>query len=667
MFRIALTEAGAPRDELLSREWLDTNGTGGYASSTLLNCHTRRYHGLLVANLAVPPGRYVLLSTVEDSLSLQGTEYFFSCHQYPRYFFPPDTAHFAEFRQDLSPVFTFAAEEFRLQKAVMMVHGKDCVLIRYDVERCPVQAMLRLKPFFAYRGYHDLARENAFVRMQTAPTDRGFTIAPYDGMPALCFAANTKGKFAPFAAWYRNFERTVERRRGFDWQEDLFCPGVLEIPVKEGSCVVIAASLEHPVPQPKRAWRSEEIRRRREEERDRAATEDLPEEDAETMRHLYRAASHFPVVIPADRPAVIAGYHWFGDWGRDTLIALPGLTFRRGRIREGIEVLVSLAAHERNGLLPNYFAEDGHGHVYNSVDGPLWFFWTVQQMLLATEAYDIVEHKLWPVMKRIIAAFTAGTSFDIHVNNRGLLHAGNGGPALTWMDAAVQGLPVTPRWGYPVEINALWYNALCLARTLAKRFDEDASPYSLLAARLRLSFQDTFWIRDEEYLGDVFHNGFLDRTVRPNQILAVSLPSSPLDPPQWVGVVRKCADELLTPCGLRTLSPYDVGYWGKYEDDAIARDRSYHQGTVWPWLLDHFGEAYLQVSPDKAAARTFLQEHLRAFLRRHLGEAGIGTVSEIFDGDPPHHPDGCIAQAWSVGGLIRLSYLLRNAARPEKP
>lgn len=357
---------------------------------------------------------------------------------------------------------------------------------------------------------------------------------------------------------------------------------------------------------------------------------------------------------------IIAGYHWFDDWGRDTLISLPGLTLCCGRPQEGTAILESLGKYEKNGLLPNFFSNEGKGNGYNSVDASLWYFWTVQQMRKYNGDLQKIRTSFWPVMKNIIKNFLAGTVFDIHMSDNGLLHAGNRDTNLTWMDATVGGRPVTPRWGFPVEINALWYNAICFAGELAGLFGElDLFPADL-PARIGRSFQDTFWIEEGAYLGDVFSQGALDHAVRPNQIFALSLPFSPLSPAQATGVVDKVKTHLLTPCGLRTLSPDDRAYQGRYEGNEAKRDGAYHQGTVWPWMLASFGEACLKVAEDKKEAKVFLLEQLRSFLRRHLWVAGLGCISEIFDGDPPHTPRGCMSQAWSTGELIRLYSILQE-------
>ena len=382
--------------------------------------------------------------------------------------------------------------------------------------------------------------------------------------------------------------------------------------------------------------------------------------DREPLLALLRAGRQFLIRTPSERPAVIAGYPWFASWGRDTLISLPGLAFCTERIGEGIEILTEIGRHEREGLLPNFFSGDGKPEAYNTVDSSLLYFRAVQELLRITGDADLIRERFWPVMTRIIHCFMAGTRYAIGMDERGLLHAGDGRTALTWMDATVGGVPVTPRHGYPVEINALWYNALSFTSTLAERFADPEWSFGDLIARTQVSFRELFWIPEGGYLGDVFRDGILDTAVRPNQLFAVSLPFSPLAPPEQAGVVRKVREELLTPCGLRTLSPADPAYRGRYRGNGAERDAAYHQGTVWPWLLGPFGEAVLKVARDREGEREELRWYLRTFLRNHLREACIGSVSEVFDGDAPHRPGGCIAQAWSVAELIRLFTLLRE-------
>jgi predicted glycogen debranching enzyme len=567
-----------------------------------------------------------------------------------------------EYHKDHCPYFIYETDEFRIHKAIMMVYGKDTVLIKYTIERCCAPGVLRLKPFLAYRGYHALSHQNTYLHTDTCAIENGFEMRPYDGMPAISFRANVMSEFYKSPVWYNNFEYQKEYERGFDWREDLFRPGIIEISITEGSSVIVSATLDMNQENIDKIWLAEAKRRAREASKDRKISEKFEgEEDSEHFRNLLYSGRQFLITSPPDRRTIIAGYHWFVDWGRDSLISLPGLTFCSGRPKDGIAILTSLCAHEKYGLLPNYFSDDGKGNAYNTVDTSLWYFWAVQQMLKYTDDMKPIQSRLWPTMKKILTGYMEGTSFHIHMSGNGLIHQGDKDTQLTWMDATVDGKPVTPRWGFSVEINALWYNAISFAHELAHHFnDHEFFPFDDLIPQIKKSFIDTFWIEDGDYLGDVFQDGYLDRAIRPNQILAVSLPYSPLDPIQWAGVVEKVRQCLLTPAGLRTLSPEDKNYKGRYEGDGFSRDAAYHQGTVWPWLFGHFGEAYIRAAQDKAVAKTFLLHHIRSFIRWHMPEAGIGCISEIFDGDPPHRPHGCISQAWSAAELIRLYTLLNE-------
>jgi len=425
--------------------------------------------------------------------------------------------------------------------------------------------------------------------------------------------------------------------------------------------------MRHHVPNPAAIWQTETVRRGREQTTDQRRAGGFAGEDREFFLTLLRAGRSFLITTPSGRPAVIAGYPWFGSWGRDALISLPGLCFSTGRIAEGIEILTEIGRHERDGLLPNFFSADGAPEAYNTVDSSLWYFRAVQELLRISGDKALIRERFWPVMKRIIRSFMDGTRFGIGMNREGLLHAGDGQTALTWMDATVGEIPVTPRHGCPVEINALWYNALCFTRDRAAEFGEPAFSGGDLIPLLSRSFREVFWNWGHDAascpqgcLGDVFRDGVLDTAVRPNQIFAVSLPFSPLDPAEQAAVVRAVREQLLTPCGLRTLSPADPAYRGRYRGNPAERDGAYHQGTVWPWLLGAFGEAVLRVADDPEREKENLRQYLRTFLRQHLSEAGIGSVSEVFDGDAPHRPGGCIAQAWSVAELIRLYTMIRE-------
>ena len=651
--------------ESLRLEWLDSNGLGGYASSSILNCHTRRYHGLLVSNLTVPPGRYVLLSKFEDSLVIRDREFFLSLHRYPNILAPAGHKYLRSFQQDLCPHFIYQIGDVVLHERIMMPYGDDSVMVQYHCESTEKKLILRIKPFLAFRDTHTLSRENLSLQVRTVKAKNGFRIQPYEGMPPLFIQTSIKSTFFPSPVWYRNFEYIIEAERGFDCHEDLFQPGRLEVTLDEGDTVVVMASTSECARIPQ-AWSGEETRRERLLEKSAAIVKSLnvQTEDKENLETLINGARHFRIHQPQTnkktRPTIVAGYHWFVDWGRDMLIALPGSTFCCGETEHGVAVLKAIGKHERNGLLPNFFNDHTGEHAYNSVDCSLWYFWAVQQMLYYTGDWETVEKHIWPVLLKIVQHYARGTEHAIFMNEQGLLHAGDETSQLTWMDATVDGRPVTPRNGYAVDINALWYNAVCFMDELAERFGRSRYRMSGLAERVHEAFRETFWIGEGAYLGDVFTDGLINPAVRPNQILAVSLPYSPLDDIQSRCIVEKASRDLLTPFGLRTLSPSDKAYCGRYTGDSASRDAAYHQGTVWPWWVAHYGEAYLKVASGKVPAREFLRRNILTPLGEHLHHAGIGSVSEIFDGDPPHRPNGCIAQAWSVAELIRLHCIVNK-------
>lgn len=652
------TDFSFAEDFAQPREWLETDGQGGYASSTLSNNHTRRYHGLFVPNLTRPEGRHVLLSKLEDSLVFGDQETFFTAHSYPGLFFPDDPPPLAEFTLDHFPVFTYRIDGMVVKKSIMLPEGKSSLLVRYDLEKCPKDAVLRLKPFLAFRDYHALSHENTFLKNNPEWINNGFIIAPYEGMPALAIQTSRKSHFTPSGVWYKDFQYSEEFNRGFDGSEDLFLPGVFEVPVERKCTVILTVSLDKPLKNSSAAWQTEAVRRGREKKMDRQRITFGDNSDGELQRALLEAGRKFLIKQPSGKPAIIAGYPWFGSWSRDTLISLPGLCFHTDHLNEGIAILQEITTHEKDGLLPNFFTALGAPAAWNSVDSSLWYFWAIQELLGVTDDWDLIHQRFWPTMKRILSAFMKGTRFNTAIDDAGLLHSGDMQTALTWMDATVNMTPVTSRHGYPVEINALWYNALCFSRQLSERFNEPDLFDAGFLPHLRTAFLETFWNGEDNCLGDVWNDGKLDCSIRPNQIFAVSLPCSPLDADDQRFVVRVVREHLLTPFGLRTLAPSDSHYRRMYRGNPEERDRAYHQGTVWPWLIGPFGQAALACAENLDEEKETLRVYLHNFLSKHLLEAGIGCVSEVFDGNAPHSPGGCISQAWSVAELIRLSFLI---------
>jgi predicted glycogen debranching enzyme len=653
--------------EALRLEWLDTNGRGGYSSSTVLQCHTRKYHGLLVCELPDPPRKFVLLSKFEDSVIIRDQEFFLSLHRYPGMFYPYGHKYLREFHlRHGHPHFTYSIGGVCIHKSIIMLQGEDRVLIRYYCDRSDVPVLLRIKPLLAFRECHSLSKENMFLHVRTFPARNGFKIQPYDDMPPFFIQTDKRAEFYPSPLWYYNFEYVTEGERGYENHEDLFQPGVFEIPVRDKGTVYISASTKEAKSSFKNDWAREEQRRAGLSVIDEAIAKRAGKDVRGTFANLLSSGRHFPVKTASGRSDVIAGYHWFGCWGRDTMISLPGLAFCSGVPEQGAAVLKSIAGFEKNGLIPNFFSGDKGQSAYNSVDASLWFIWAVQQMAGHTGDFETIGREFLPVIRRIIGHYRSGTDFNIHADDNGLLHAGDEDTQLTWMDVIAGGRPVTPRSGCAVEINALWYNALRFADELGEKSGDSDPECRDLADRLSEAFNAVFWAPDLKCLGDCYRRGKLDRSVRPNQIFAVSLPYAVLHPSKWKMVVDRVAKDLLTPAGLRTLSPEDPAYRGRYEGNSAGRDLAYHQGTVWPWLMGAYGEAMLKAADDRDAAAKTLEEWLRRFLDEHMRAAGIGFVSEVFSGDPPHEPNGCIAQAWSSAELIRL-WTLINEKPGRKP
>ena len=637
-------------DSAVSREWLETNGLGGFASSTIVGLNTRRYHGLMVAATKPPVGRLVLLSKLEETLIIDGNAFDLSANRYPGAVHPQGFRYLKQFRLDPFPVFTYEVEGVEIEKRVFMVHRKNSTVVQYTMiagesadgaKNC----RLELRPLIAFRDYHSTTHENNAINPTVTERPSLASVTPYEGLPSLHLAHNAS-ELRVTGDWYRNFEYQVERERGLDFREDLFNPFLLGFDLQPGQrCSVIASTQVHSIADADALLEEEVLRRRN--------VENTSPINDKFARGLTAAADQF-IVARGDRKSVIAGYHWFSDWGRDTMISLPGLTLPTGNHDLARSILRTFAQHVDRGMLPNRFPDQGERPEYNTVDATLWFFESVRQYLAYTGDLAFVEKELYSVLADIVSWHVRGTRYGIKVDDTGLLCSGEEGVQLTWMDAKVNDWVVTPRRGKPVEIQALWYNALCLMQGLARRFSDEADllSYRKMAATALESFNRLFWNEETGCLYDVVDGTQHDASIRPNQILAVSLPHSMLSPERASAVVAKVQEQLLTPYGLRTLAPGDPQYRERYEGNSLERDGAYHQGTVWPWLLGPFITAYVKVSGDTAEARQQACKWLSP-LRVHLAEAGLGQISEIFDGDAPHRPCGCIAQAWSVAEVLR--------------
>lgn len=637
----------------LRKEWLLTNGLGDYSSSSILGCNTRKYHGLLVVNTL--HGRQVLLSALEESVTGGGKEFFLSTRQHPNTLYPHGHEYQESFVLEDLPKFSYRVGDVRIHREILLLPGQSRLLLRWTVEgssRVP-PLTLRIRPLLAYRGFHQLAQANSNLRVRTSRVPGGFGIEPYENMPALFIQASGQSDFIPAPDWFYKTEYLLERMRGFEDSEDLFQPGIMEItlpPLPQGGSVLLSAGISPCDEDLDELWRTYSKSPARKHQHTGLAG------------HLADESRRFCITGPSGRESVLAGYHWFDAWGRDTLIALPGL-FTAGLTDFGLRVLTQVAATQKNGLTPNCFAENGD-HAWNSVDASLWYAFAVQSYLKAhPEGLDWVREHAWPALKGIVAGYRQGPGMDIFVDQNGLLHAGNAQSQLTWMDAQAHGRPVTPRHGCPVEINALWYNTLAFVDYLAAQFREPEWESTRALRTLRVAFFEHFWVaRGGGYLGDVWRDGMLDQSVRPNQILAVSLPYPILEDQYQPQVVECVRNKLLTPFGLRTLAPDDSNYKGRYEGGPDQRDAAYHQGTVWPWPLGHYTDALLRVAWDVKGASQALLETVTPLFYEHLVRSGLGSISEVFDASPPYRANGCMAQAWSVTEVLRMLVNLKDAA-----
>src|ERR1041385_5990729 len=621
----------------LTREWLETNGIGGFSSSTIIGLNTRRYHGLLTAATKPPVGRLVMLSKLEETLVIDGRRYELSANQYPGLIHPQGFSYQTDFRIDPFPTFTYEIEGLRLMKSVFMVQGENTSVVQYELTgENKSDVRLEVCPLMAFRDYHSTTLENDALNSHIETEPGRITFKPYADLPAL-HLTHDESEVDPSGFWYRNFQYAIEQERGLDFEEDLFNPCKLTFNLNSKTNVSIVASTEQHDAADGDALRKIEVERRTTSKND--------------VFTLLRTAADQFIVAREGGETVIAGYHWSSDWGRDTMIALPGLTLVNGRWDIAKDILAEFATHVDQGMLPNRFPDAGEAPEYNTVDATLWFFEAVRSFVQYTGDYEFVRTSLYSVLKDIVKWHVKGTRYRIHVDEDGLLFSGEPGVQLTWMDAKVGDWVVTPRPGKPVEIQALWYNALRVMEHLAGRFNEPQE-YGAMAEKARASFNKLFWNEQAGCLYDVVNGEIRDAAIRPNQVIALSLTNTMVSKERAVSILGVIERELLTPRGLRTLSPSDPNYIGRYEGGPRSRDGAYHQGTVWPWLIGPYITAYVKTF-GRESGRKFAAMWLDNF-QQHLGEACLGQVSEIFDGDAPHAPRGCVAQAWSVAELLRV-------------
>lgn len=620
----------------LDREIIRTNRSGTYTSTTIIGCNTRKYHGLLVApQPQIDSQNHVFLSTVHETVIQHGASFNLGISKFPGNYHPRGHKYLKDFDSEPIPKLTYRVGGVLLQKELILDTNRDRVMIRYTLLEAHSPTKIRIQPFLAFRGYHTLCKENNDINKDFEKVPNGVKFQLYPVYDPLYLQLSKKNSFESDPKWYNNVEYIIERERGYDYQEDLYVPGYFEFDIKKGESVIFAAGLTEADPTTRQRAFEKEVARR------------IPRNNFENC--LINSATQFIRKREGDT-RIIAGYPWFGWWGRDTFVAAPGLTLARGDKETFLEIMDTMSRDLKGPLFPNVGSGDFTN--MNSIDAPLWFFWSLQQYIHFTGDIDTIQKRYLDKLKGIIDGYREGTDFNIHVMDNGLVYGGYENIALTWMDAVTVDGPVTPRTGSPVEIQALWYNAL--------KFYEELSgdqEYGALAEMAKNSFLKEFWDDEKGYLADVVHAGEKDWSIRPNMVFATSLPYSMLDENQKASILDLVKSKLLTNRGLRTLAPDDPAYKGYYFGDPISRDNAYHNGTVWVWPLGHFIDAYLKLHGK--SAENFIKKIIQGF-DGVMTQYGVGTVAEIYDGDAPHRPKGAISQAWSVGELLRMMELIKH-------
>jgi len=653
-FRLGRNEC-SQFEQALSREWLLTNGIGGFASGTICDTNTRRYHGLLVATLSPPVERTLLVSALDVTARYAGKNYPLFTHEYADGTVEPrGYLHLESFYLEQGmPVWRYAFADVLLEKRILMKAGHNSTYVNFNVIRASDLLELHIMPLCTYRDYH--GNTQGGWEMGLHEIENGFRIEAYSGAQSYQVTCD-EAEFVADSAWHWNFKHRTETARGLDDNEDLFRPGRFTLSLTGGKQAQVLLTTEY---EPVEDFGSVKTQTQNQHS---ALLESLPHGTPDWVLQLALAADQFIVDRYQDAEpvgkTVIAGYPWFSDWGRDTMIALPGLTLTTKRFEIAASILRTFAAHVDKGMLPNRFPDSAEAPEYNTVDATLWYFNALDQYLRHSGDFTLAA-ELYPVLVDIIEWHQRGTRYGIKVDPQdGLLTAGEEGVQLTWMDAKVGDWVVTPRIGKAVEINALWYNALCIMSTLANQLGNKTASknYQEKAAQVKTSFQ-RFWNGSRGCLFDVIDGPEgekggdgqrYDHRLRPNQLLSVSLLHSPLGATQQKSIVDVCARELLTSHGLRSLARAESGYAAYYQGDQLERDGAYHQGTVWAWLIGPFVDAHYRVYQDTTIARSFLEP-----LGLHLSDACVGSISEIFDAEPPFTARGCYAQAWSVSEVLR--------------
>lgn len=673
---ISLPTTDKSIDELLQKQWLLTNGRGGYASSTVVGCNTSSYHALLVGSLTPPVNRVMALSNCLETIIFKKSDVSetrlqptaekicsLSTFEFDNKFAPRGFTGIRKFRRNAAVHFDYEIENCRLTKSVYLARNSDTVIVEYDFEQVPRISEFVIRPFAGLRDFHRL--QKSYAPLAAECRDGG--VAVREKKPDSCelFLGCPGSAFEKDEQWWFNFVYRENKERGQACTEDLWTPGFFRIDLNAPKKIIFWASLNSRAPGDRPEDFEAGLLRRQLADHHRSIINSAGRGADRKLQTLHIAADQFITERTEQEGSgatILAGYPWFADWGRDAFIALPGLLLETERFADAKYVLTTFAATADEGMIPNRFDDRTDFTHFNSVDASLWFINASFQYLDATADSHTFAQNLLPVIRWIIDSYQKGTRFGIHADTDGLISAGDRQTQLTWMDAKYGNEAFTPRYGKPVEVNALWYNALrLLAAFYDGRNEENARNYRTMAQTVAESFRHLFWNDSKKYLNDcILPDRTIDSSLRPNQIFAVSLPYSPLSRHEQKAVVAAVEAQLLTPFGLRTLAPDDNNYKPACTGTPFERDEAYHQGTVWAFLMGPFIEAYLKVNDFGKRSKKTALEYIEPLLKHLTDDACLASVSEIFDGEPPHTPRGCIAQAWSVAELLR-AYRLINS------
>ncbi|HZL10996.1 MAG TPA: amylo-alpha-1,6-glucosidase [Prolixibacteraceae bacterium] len=628
----------------LQREILRSNRAGSYTSTSLSGCNTRKYHGLLICPLDELEGeKHVLLSSLDETIVQHESSFNLGIHKYEGdHYEPKGHKYILDFDAKITPKTTYRVGGVVLSKEQILVEKEQQLLIRYTLEDAHSPTILRFRPFLAFRSIHRLSKANLFVNTRYTEIGNGIKVKLYDGYPFLNMQFSKEVEFIPAPDWNYGIEYLKEQDRGYDFKEDLFVPGYFELSIKKGESIIFSASTNESISGTFKQKFTREVKKR------------IPRDSF--VGSLSNAAQQF-FVRKEHQTNIIAGFPWYGRITRQSFIALPGLTLDLNDEESFEKVIATLLKSLNNGLFLKFPGSPGSS--YDSIDAPLWFFWTIQQYYRQTKNSGKIWKKYGLEMKSILSAYKNGTDFNIRMLGNGLISGKTEQVALTWMDSYLNGNPVLQRGGMPVEVNALWYNALCLSLELAEAENDQEflAEWKDLPALVARSFVDLYWSEERQYLADCIDGENKDWSIRPNMVIAAALEFTPLDREKQKAVLSTVKQELLTPRGLRTLSPGDPHYKGVCEGNIQERELSIHQGTAWPWLISFFVEGYLKI--HRRGGMSFVKKIIEGF-EEEMTENCIGTIPEMYNGNPPHKGKGATSQAWSVAALIHANKLFEN-------